>query len=61
MIYSIAEREVMMDLVDAVEDVSELCRELFGTSVWLTETWEQGMVEDGVVAPDEGWHGTLGR
>jgi len=61
MIYSIAEREVMMDLVDTVEDVSELCRELFGTSVWLTETWGQGIMENGLVSPGEGWHGTLGR
>ncbi|KAF9228048.1 hypothetical protein BS17DRAFT_793616 [Gyrodon lividus] len=39
LVYSLAEREVMKDMVDTPEELLELCRALFGTSAWLTQTW----------------------
>jgi len=61
--YSVAEREVMSDMVDTIEELLELCRQLFGTSAWLTHTWPEMNVEEGPGpgTPGEGWFSTLGR
>ncbi|KAG0705229.1 hypothetical protein DFH29DRAFT_800614 [Suillus ampliporus] len=62
--YSVAEREVMRDMVDTIEELLELCRQLFGTSAWLTHTWpEMGVhnAEEGPGTPGDGWFGTVGR
>ncbi|KAH7908025.1 Fusaric acid resistance protein-like-domain-containing protein [Hygrophoropsis aurantiaca] len=60
-VYSFAEREVMHDLVDTVEELLELCRQLFGTSAWLTYTLPTIHSDDGPGTPGEGWYSTLGR
>jgi len=61
--YSAAEREVMSDMVDTVEELLELCRQLFGTSAWLTHTWQEMSmhVEEGPGTPGDAWFSTLGR
>ncbi|KAG2149189.1 hypothetical protein DEU56DRAFT_970914 [Suillus clintonianus] len=62
--YSIAEREVMRDMVDTIEGLLELCRQLFGTSAWLTHTWPEMSAhnaDEGPGMPGEGWFSTVGR
>jgi hypothetical protein len=59
--YSVAEREVMSDMVDTIEELLEICRQLFGTSAWLTQTWPEMNVEEGPGTPVDGWFSTLGR
>ncbi|OJA19741.1 hypothetical protein AZE42_01511 [Rhizopogon vesiculosus] len=48
--YSVAECEVMGDMVDTIEELLELCRQLFEMSL-----------EEGPGMPGEGWFSTLGR
>ncbi|KAG1849064.1 hypothetical protein C8R48DRAFT_729509 [Suillus tomentosus] len=62
--YSVAEGEVMKDMVDTIEGLLELCRQLFGTSAWLTHTWPETSVynaDEGPGTPSEGWFSTVGR
>jgi hypothetical protein len=61
LVYSVAEREVMRDMVDTIEELLELCRQLFGTSAWDTHTWPEMNVEEGPGTPGDGWFSTLGR
>ena len=53
----------MSDMVDTVEELLELCRQLFGTSAWLTHTWQEMSmhVEEGPGTPGDAWFSTLGR
>ncbi|KAG1756228.1 uncharacterized protein EDB91DRAFT_1091325 [Suillus paluster] len=60
--YSVAEREVMRDMVGTIEELLELCRQLFGTSAWLTRTWPEMSVhnaEEGPGTLGDGWFGTV--
>ena len=58
LVYAFAEREVMLGLVDALEELREHTGSLFGTSAWLTNgshfsrtsTMEEG---------DHGWFSTF--
>ncbi|KAG2147365.1 hypothetical protein BD769DRAFT_1415945 [Suillus cothurnatus] len=62
--YSVAEGEVMRDMVDTIEGLLELCRQLFGTSAWLIQTWPEMSVynaDEGPGTPGEGWFSTVGR
>ncbi|KAG2349332.1 hypothetical protein BDR05DRAFT_979574 [Suillus weaverae] len=62
--YSVAEGEVMRDMVDTIEGLLELCRQLFGTSAWLTYTRPETSVynaDEGPGTPSEGWFSTVGR
>ncbi|KAG1778598.1 hypothetical protein EV702DRAFT_1178930 [Suillus placidus] len=62
--YSVAEGEVMRDMVDTIEGLLELCRQLFGTSAWLTHTRPETSVynaDEGPGTPGEGWFSTVGR
>ncbi|KAG1883151.1 hypothetical protein F4604DRAFT_1741037 [Suillus subluteus] len=62
--YSVAEGEVMRDMVDTIEDLLELCRQLFGTSAWLTHTLPETTVynvDEEPGTPGEGWFSTVGR
>ncbi|KAG1754200.1 hypothetical protein EDB19DRAFT_1665235 [Suillus lakei] len=62
--YSVAEREVMRDMVETIEELLELCRQLFGTSAWLTHTWPEMSIynaDEGPGTPGEGWLSTVGR
>ncbi|KAG1832744.1 hypothetical protein EV424DRAFT_1469474 [Suillus variegatus] len=62
--YSVAEGEVMKNMVDTIEGLLELCRQLFGTSAWLTHTWPETSVynaDEGPGTPSEGWFSTVGR
>ncbi|KIJ69535.1 hypothetical protein HYDPIDRAFT_145711 [Hydnomerulius pinastri MD-312] len=64
LVYSLAEREVMKDMVDTLEDLLELCRQLFGTSAWLTQTWPEANLEENPTSPGtpgDMWYSTLGR
>src|ERR1700727_2608544 len=36
LVYAFAESEVMEDIVDTLEELLEISRQLFGTSAWLT-------------------------
>ncbi|EGO29517.1 hypothetical protein SERLADRAFT_359518 [Serpula lacrymans var. lacrymans S7.9] len=59
--YSLAEVELMKDMVDTIEDLLELCRQLFGTSTWLTQSWSGVYTDDGPGTPGDSWYGALGR
>ncbi|KAG1800779.1 uncharacterized protein HD556DRAFT_1430168 [Suillus plorans] len=59
--YSVAEGEVMKDMVDTIEGLLELCRQLFGTSAWLTHTTSVYNADEGPGTPSEGWFSTVGR
>lgn len=64
--YSVAEGAVMRDMVDTIEGLLELCRQLFGTSAWLTHAWPETSVYNiderpGTPRAGEGWFSTVGR
>ncbi|KAF8837834.1 hypothetical protein BDN67DRAFT_997945 [Paxillus ammoniavirescens] len=64
LVYSLAEREVMKDMVDTLEGLLESCRTLFGTSAWLTQTWPElngGDNPTSLATPGDMWYSTLGR
>jgi hypothetical protein len=35
LVFVYAEREVLQDLIDALEELLEVCQELFGSTAWL--------------------------
>lgn len=41
LVFAFAEREVLKDLVETLEELLDLCRQLFGSSAWLTEPMSQ--------------------
>ncbi|KAH7921497.1 hypothetical protein BV22DRAFT_1038618 [Leucogyrophana mollusca] len=61
LVYSLAEREVMKDMVDTLESLLELCRQLFGTSAWLTHAWPRISNDEGPGTPGDTWYSTVGR
>jgi hypothetical protein len=38
LVYAFAESEVLRDLIDNIEELLQLSRDLFGSAAWLTET-----------------------
>ncbi|KIK79803.1 hypothetical protein PAXRUDRAFT_833910 [Paxillus rubicundulus Ve08.2h10] len=65
LVYSLAEREVMKDMVDTLEGLLESCRALFGTSAWLTRTWPELNGADNnptsLATPGDIWYSALER
>lgn len=59
LVYALAESEVMGDIVDTLEELLDLTRQLFGTSEWLTiqQPWEWMDVD--VANGSEGWYSAL--
>ncbi|KAH7881894.1 Fusaric acid resistance protein family-domain-containing protein [Phlebopus sp. FC_14] len=63
-LYSLAEREVMKDMVDTLEDLLEISQQLFGTSVWLMQTFPEVNSEGAPSTPGfpgNAWYNSLGR
>lgn len=61
-VYAFAESEVMKDIVDSLEELLDLSRQLFGTSAWLTtqQPWaEMTIDEEAPGNPQDGWHSAL--
>jgi len=48
LVYAFAESEVMEDIVDTLEELLDLSRQLFGTSAWLTtqQPWPEMSVDE---------------
>jgi hypothetical protein len=48
LVYAFAESEVMKDIVDALEELLDLSRQLFGTSAWLKtpQPWPEMSVDE---------------
>jgi len=60
-VYAIAEREVLHDLVDALDRLLGTCRVLFGTATWLQAGpyWKMSLGDDDDESPAvsrDGWH-----
>ena len=59
LVYAFAEGEVMNDIVDTMEELLDLSRQLFGTSAWLTtqQPWpELSVQEETSGSVCEGWY-----
>jgi hypothetical protein len=56
LVYALAESEVMGDIVDTLEELLDLTRQLFGVSEWLTiqQPWER--VDEEAANGSEGWY-----
>ncbi|KAF7968424.1 hypothetical protein HWV62_3631 [Athelia sp. TMB] len=62
LVYAFAESEVMNDVVDTLEELLDLSRQLFGTSAWLTA--QQPIAEvngtiDSAQSSRDNWHSSL--
>jgi hypothetical protein len=58
LVYAFAEKEVMEGVVDALEELLDLSRQLFGTSAWLT-TQQPISVDEGRADESSGWYSAL--
>lgn len=67
LVFAFAEREVLQDLVDTLEELLCLCRKLFGSSAWLMDPVSQPASQvttriEGGLEPEEmeytGWYMT---
>jgi hypothetical protein len=59
--YTFAEIEAMRKLVDTLDELLELSRQLFGTSAWLSQLypWNKTATAEDGVAEFDGWHATF--
>jgi len=62
LVYAFAEKEVMEGVVDALEELLDLSRQLFGTSAWLTtqQPWSEISVGEEGADESSGWYSPLG-
>jgi hypothetical protein len=58
LVYAFAESEVMEDIVDTLEELLEISRQLFGTSAWLT-TQQPWPVDEEAASVSDGWYSPL--
>jgi len=61
LVYAFAEKEVMEGVVDALEELLDLSRQLFGTSAWLTtqQSLSAISVDEGRADESSGWYSAL--
>jgi len=62
LVFAFAESEVLKDLVETLEELLDLCRQLFGSSAWLTEPVSQVSTQTDASSDIEdepvGWYST---
>jgi hypothetical protein len=61
LVYAFAESEVMEDIVDTLEELLDLSRQLFGTSAWLTiqRPWPEMSMDEETANGSDGWYSAL--
>lgn len=63
LVYAFAETEVMTDVVDTLEELLDLSRQLFGTSAWLTaqQPWAEMSINDrsSPGSVNDGWYSSV--
>lgn len=62
LVYAFAEVEVMKDIVNTLEELLDLTRQLFGTTAWLTtqQPWAETIIsEEHPGNVNDGWYSVV--